>query len=143
MVGNEDNNFKELNNMKICVCKCLIIIVIFVMSPGMINNVCADSTYNQQRAGADYEAEYDDFGTLFSNFITDLKGKSLFSVSSNITSNVPGSSITLYQLNFGSYGSHTFDFSGMSTALLVFKEIILILFATYALRIVILKGDDT
>jgi hypothetical protein len=97
-------------------------------------------SYTQQRAGSAFEPLYDDFETLFSNFITSMKATSLFGLQSSLFSELPTSEICTYELDCGSYGKHEISFCDWSTGLTILKAIILLAFSGCAVRIVMLKG---
>jgi hypothetical protein len=97
-------------------------------------------TYTNQRAGTAYEPEYDDFETLFSAFMTSMKGTSLFSMPSTFTGSIPTSTVCTYDIDCGQFGEHTVNFCSWDTALLILKAIMLLCFSWWAMRIIILKN---
>jgi hypothetical protein len=96
--------------------------------------------YSPQRAGSDYEPEFDDFKTLFENFINAMKNTSLFSLPGRLYNNIPNSGVCEMQVNCGQYfGTHTVSFCNWSGMLTGFKAVILVIFSYLAIRVIILK----
>jgi hypothetical protein len=108
-------------------------------SEGESGGTFIGGTYSNQRAGNAYEPEYDDFQTLFNDFMTSMKGTSLFSMPSTFTGSIPTSTVCTYEIDCGQFGKHIVDFCSWDTALLILKAIMLLCFSWWSMRIIILK----
>lgn len=80
-----------------------------------------------------------DFGSLFSAFFADVRASQMFSTFTLSGLAPSGSGSPSYTLDFGSYGTHDFDFSNYSTAFNIIKGFMLLLASYLAVRVVVLK----
>ena len=79
------------------------------------------------------------FGNRVSQFMTDLKGSSLFSLPTSILGNIPGSGISAISFDGGEFGQQSFDFAVFSNQLMIIRSVLLLCFSLLSIRIVTLK----
>lgn len=80
-----------------------------------------------------------DFGIRMSQFMTDLRGSSLFSLPTSILGNIPSSGTSAISFDGGQFGQHSLDFAAFSSQLMIIRSVLLLCFALLSIRIVTLK----
>jgi hypothetical protein len=80
-----------------------------------------------------------DFGIRMSQFMTDLRGSSLFSLPTSILGNIPSSGTSAISFDGGQFGQQSFDFSAFSNQLMIIRSVLLLCFSLLSIRIVTLK----
>lgn len=80
-----------------------------------------------------------EFGNRLSQFMTDLRGSSLFSLPTSILGNIPSSGTSAISFDGGQFGHQSFDFAAFSNQLMVIRSVLLLCFSLLSIRIVTLK----
>lgn len=102
-----------------------------------------DIPYNPEATGDPYTLDELDFGRRFSDFITDAKSSSIFSLPGTIFGNIPGAGSSTITIQGGQiFGTHTFDFADMAGMWVVLRGIVLTGFGIAAVRVVAIKGGS-
>lgn len=94
--------------------------------------------YNNSPYGSDGPSGAE-FGNRLSQFMTDLRGSSLFSLPTSILGNIPGSGTSVISFDGGEFGQQSFDFAAFSNQLMVIRSVLLLCFSLLSIRIVTLK----
>lgn len=76
----------------------------------------------------------------FSQFFTDVKSTSLFSLPNQLLSGLPSGGSPVMTVDCGRWGVKSIDFSTMSDLLSVIRTVFLIAFSFVAIKILVLKG---
>lgn len=94
--------------------------------------------YNNSPYGSDGPGGAE-FGNRLSQFMTDLRGSSLFSLPTSILGNIPSSGTSVISFDGGEFGQQSFDFAAFSNQLMVIRSVLLLCFSLLSIRIVTLK----
>jgi hypothetical protein len=94
--------------------------------------------YNNSPYGSDIPGGAD-FGIRMSQFMTDLRGSSLFSLPTSILGNIPGSGTSAISFDGGMFGQQSFDFAAFSNQWVIIRSVLYLCFCLLSIRIVTLK----
>jgi len=94
--------------------------------------------YNNSPYGSDGPGG-SEFGNRLSQFMSDLRGSSLFSLPTSILGNIPSSGTSVISFDGGEFGQQSFDFAAFSNQLMVIRSVLLLCFSLLSIRIVTLK----